>query len=125
MTWTVSEIAAVVAILFSMGTPAWSIFRRAVGGSFAKATDLRSLETTMTTTHIGHSMRIKDVEHGHSLLEERIQHLPAREQFDELKESLGELRTENATIIAKMEEMPRLREAIDGLTKEIRDSRRA
>lgn len=121
---TIEGVVACIALLFTMGQAALAVMRRLAKGSFATHADVRALEMTMTTTHINHSSRIGKVEFDNQLLAERMNHYPNREQFDGIKDQIAELRQDNATVMTKLEEMPRLREAIEDLSREIRENRK-
>lgn len=124
MQFGTAEVIAAMALLLHVMNGAFAILRRVARGSFATQADVRALEKTMETTHQLTTGRITKVEHANEMLEERMSHFPDREQLDDLKDNIAELRKSNAVIETKLEEVARMREAVDGLTREIRENRR-
>jgi uncharacterized ferredoxin-like protein len=119
-----AEIIAAIALLLHIMNGAFSILRRVARGSFATQADVRALEKTMETTHQLTTGRIIKVEHANEMLEERMSHFPDRKQWDGLKDDIAEVRKSNAVIEARLEEVARMRESVDGLTREIRENRK-
>jgi glutamyl-tRNA reductase len=118
-----AEIIAAISLAITAGSAAVAVIRRLARGSFATIADVRALEMTMTTTHQLHSSRITAVEHANEMLGEKLTHFPDWQQFDELKGSIAELREQNAVVKTKLEELPRMREAIEDLAREIRENK--
>jgi hypothetical protein len=117
-------LIAGLALLLNLVTLGVGAIRRVAKGSFVNMSQFNALKDTISTNRELHAGRISDVEHSVEMLEERLSHFPDRKQFDELKDDIAEIRVNHATVMARLEEIPRMREAFDDLAREIRESRR-